>query len=95
MRRMLVATVLLIVVIAVFGISYAVISLPLEYTTEALQDSYEDIATDMGWDDAEETNNNIGMNPYYLAAAVVFGVLLFFVWYFAYAQKKENERYYR
>ena len=95
MRRMLVATVLLIVVIAVFGISYAVISLPLEYTTEALQDSYEDIATDMGWDDAEETNSNIGMNPYYLAAAVVFGVVLFFIWYFAYAQKNENERYYR
>jgi len=92
---MLVATVLLIVVVAVFGISYAVISLPLEYTTETLQDTYEDIADDMGWDDGEETSNQLGMNPFYLAAAVVFGVVLFFIWYFAYAQKNENERYYR
>ena len=90
---MLLATVLLIIVVAVFGISYAVISLPLEYTTEALQDTYEDIATDMGWDDGEETSGIIGMNVYYLAAAVVFGIALICIWYFAYAQKKENEKY--
>ena len=90
---MLIATVMLIIVIAVFGISYAVVVLPLEYTTDTLQDTYEDIATDRGWDDAENTKNTIGMNVYYLAAAVVIGVGLFFVWFFAYAQKKEYEKY--
>ena len=82
-----------VLIIAIFGISYAVIVLPLEYTTDSLRDSYDDIATKRGWDDATTTKDLIGMNVYYFAAAVVIGVGLFFVWFIAYAQKKEYEKY--
>ena len=95
MKRMLMGTVILIVVVAVFGISYSVIVLPLEYTTQALTDSYSDIASDNNWDDVDSVSTGIKMSVYYLAGAVVFGVGLFFVWFLVYAQKKEHERYYK
>lgn len=93
MKRMVIATVLLIVTVAVFIMSYAVVVLPLEYTTSTLQDTYDDIATDMGWDDADETSSLIGMIPYFFAGAIILGIFLLFVWFFAFAQKKEYERY--
>jgi len=90
---MILATVILIVSVVVFGITYAVVVLPLEYTVDALQEAYTEISTEMGWTDAAEVNQGLGANTYFLAAAVVFGIILLFVWYFAYAQKFEHERY--
>lgn len=91
--RMVIATVVLIVTCASFIVAYAVVSLPLEYNTDILGDAYDDIASEQGWDDAEETKNNINMGPWFLAGAVVTGIFLMFVWFIAYAHKDEYEKY--
>ena len=93
MKRMLLATVILIVTCAVFVMSYAIVSWPVEYTTQVLQDSYDVIAENMSWTDTTEVQNTLGMMPYFLAGGILIGIILLIIWYFAYAQKKEYERY--
>lgn len=93
MKRMLIATVILIVTCAVFIMSYAIVSWPVEYTTHTLQESYDIIAENMSWTDSVEVKNTLGMMPYFLAAGIFIGILLLVIWYFVYAQKKEYERY--
>lgn len=85
MTRMIVATVTLIVGISVFIFAYAVSVLPLEYVIDALVD----LSNTMG---ISEINPTLVSFPYFLAAAVVIGVLLLFVWYFAIAHKEEYEQ---
>jgi hypothetical protein len=93
MKNMMLATVILIVTITVFAVSYAIVSLPLEYITDPLVNTYDSLAENNSWDDSDEVTNVLTMNPYFLAGGTVFGVLLLVVWYFAYAHKKEHERY--
>lgn len=90
--RMILATVIFIITIAVTFITYSVVVIPLEYTTDTLQDAYTDISDDMGWDDTEAVNNGIGSMVYFLAGAVVFYIILMVVWLFAMAHKKEYEQ---
>lgn len=90
--RMIIATVILILTISVAWITYAIVVIPLEYTTDALQDSYTKISDDMGWDDADEVNRGLGSFVYFLAAGVVFLTVLMILWYFAVAHKKEYEQ---
>jgi flagellar biosynthesis/type III secretory pathway M-ring protein FliF/YscJ len=90
---MLLATLIVIVSVAVFIMSYAVVVFPLEYTVDTLQESYEIIADNMSWTDTTEVNNQLGMMPWFLAGSVAFGIILLIVWLFAWAQKKEYERY--
>lgn len=93
MKRMIVGTVVAICTIALFIIGYTVIVIPLEYTVDTLQGTYSDISDDMGWGDKNDVNNTMGMLPYFLAGAVIVGILFTFVWLFAYAHKKEYEQY--
>ena len=90
--RMIIATVILILTVAVAWVTYAVVVVPLEYTTDVLQDSYTEISDDMGWDDTDEVNSGLGSLVYFLAAGVVFLTVLMFLWYFAVAHKKEYEQ---
>lgn len=85
MSRMIMATVILIVMCSIFIFSYAVTVLPLEYVIDALMD----LANTLG---ISEINNTLGSFPYFLAGAVVVGILLMFVWFFAYAHKEEYEQ---
>jgi hypothetical protein len=89
--RMIIATVILILTVSVSWITYAIVVIPLEYTTDALQDSYTEISDDMGWDDSDDMNNSLGALPYFLAGGVVILTVLMFIWYFAVAHKKEYE----
>jgi len=93
MKRMLAATLIIIVTSAVFAISYSITSIPLEYTIDPLIDSYDSLAENNSWDDSDDVNNLMLMFPYFLAGGVFFGVFLLVIWYFAYAHKKEYERY--
>jgi hypothetical protein len=90
---MLAATLILIVTSSVFIISASVTFIPLEYTIDPLVDSYDSLAENNSWDDSDNVNNLMIMLPYYLAGGVVFGIFLLVLWYFAYAHKKEYERY--
>jgi len=85
MSRMIMATVILIVSCCVFIFSYAVVVMPLEYVTDALID----LANTLG---ISEINSTLGSFPYFLAGALVVGILLMFVWFFAYAHKEEYEQ---
>ena len=86
MTRMIVATTTLIVMIAVFIFSYAISVMPLEYVIDALVD----LSNTLGISEIVPTLVSF---PYFLAGAVVIGVLLMFVWYFAVAHKEEYEQY--
>jgi len=86
MTRMITATVILIVMITVFIFSYAVSVMPLEYVIDALVD----LSNTLGISEIVPTLVSF---PYFLAGAVVVGVLLMFVWYFAMAHKEEYEQY--
>jgi len=91
--RMIAGVVIFLVIIAVFIMAYAIISLPTEYIADTLSDSYDDIATENGWTDADEHKTLQGMNLYLLAGTVLIAIILFCVWLFAYAQKQEYEQY--
>jgi hypothetical protein len=93
MKRMLLATVILILTSATFLISYSIVSLPLEYTIDPLLDSYDSLAENNSWNDGDNVNNVMLMLPYFLSGGVLLGVLLISVWYFAYAHKREHEQY--
>lgn len=88
MKRMIIATVILIITVLVFIVSYALVVMPLEYTTDALSDTY----STLGFDDTAEVTGLMTNFPYFLAGGVIFGIFLVFIWYFAYAQKKEYEQ---
>lgn len=92
MKRMVIATVIMILTIAVAIISYAIVVRPLEYTVDALQEAYTDISDDMEWDDTDEVNAQLGSLPYYLAGALVFLIFMVFLWYAIYGHKKEFEQ---
>ena len=85
MTRMIVATIMLITGICIFIFSYAVSVLPLEYVIDALVD----LSNTLG---ISEINSTLVSFPYFLAGAVVIGVLLLFVWYFSIAHKEEYEQ---
>ena len=87
MSRMIVATIILIVTISVFIFSYAVSVMPIEYIVDALMD----LSVILGIDG--QINGTLGSLPYFLAGAVIIGVLLMFVWYFSMAHKEEYEQY--
>lgn len=93
MKRMLAATLILIVTSAVFILSSSITFIPLEYTIDPLMDSYDSLAENNSWNDADEVNNLMLMLPYFLAGGVFFGIMLLVLWYFSYAHKKEYERY--
>ena len=85
MNRMIVATVVLIVTISVFIISFAVLSEPVGYIIDSLKGAHDETG--------DEINGTLDLFPYFLGGAIVVGVLLMFVWYVAYGHKKEYERY--
>lgn len=87
MRRMLYGVVILIVLVSVFFISYAVIVLPMEYTIDALIDSYP-----TGMEYESVFKNDVLTIPYYFVGAICVGIILLFVWFFSLAQKKEYEQ---
>lgn len=89
--RMIFATVILILTIAVSWMTYAIVVVPMEYTADALQDAYTVVSDDMGWDDTERVNDGIGAIVWVFAAGVITLTVLMFVWYFAMAHKKEYE----
>ena len=89
--RMILATLMVITVIAVAIMSYSIVVIPLEYTVDVLQDAYTDVDSQMEYGDTDEFNKTILSLPAFLAAGVVFLVILVFIWYFVYAHKKEHE----
>ena len=93
MKRMLIGVVILIVTTLIFLMSYAIVSIPLEYIIDPLDNSYQSLAENNSWNDATEMQNNLYMLPYYLAGGVLIGIILMVLWFFAYAHKKEYERY--
>ena len=90
-NRMILGTIVLIVFIAVAIVTYTVVVMPLEYTVDSLQNSYVDVAADQGWSDGATVSNTMGLFPWFLAGALLFFILLMFLWFFVYAQKKEFE----
>lgn len=93
MGRMIAAVIIFIVIISVFIMAYAIISLPMEYTADTLSDAYDDIATENGWTDADEHKDMQILNLYFLAGTIVVAIILFIIWLFMYAQKQEYEQY--
>jgi len=89
--RMIMATVLIIITIGVGYATYAIVSWPLEYTVDAVQDAYDVITDQTGWEDEEHFDQVTGSLPYFLAGAFMFMVFLLIIWYFVYAHKKEHE----
>lgn len=89
--RMIIATIIIIVFIAVAFITYSIVAIPLEYTVDTLQTSYGNISDQMGFDNKVEVQNTLGLFPWFLAAALLFFIGLVFVWYFVYAHKMEYE----
>ena len=91
MKRMMAAIVITCVSVAVFLISYAVLAWPLEYIVDGLIDVYPSIPN-TGHSISEFNNVMISL-VYFFAAAVLIGIILLFVWLFAFAHKKEFEQY--
>lgn len=89
--RMIIATIIIIIFIAVAIITYAVVSIPLEYTVDTLQTSYGNISDQMGFGNKAEIQNTLGLFPWFLAAALLTFIGLVFLWYFVYAHKTEYE----
>lgn len=88
MERMIIATVVLIVFIAVAIMTYSIVAMPLEYIIDALLDGFAAVGG--------ETNNadsTLKSLPYFLAGSVIIAIGLMIVWFFAYAQKKEHEQW--
>jgi len=91
MKRMIIAVVIATVSIATFIITYAIISWSLEYVIDALLDIYPSIPNT--GHTTEEAKNVLLTLPFFLAMAVVIAIGSMFIWLFAYAHKKEYEKY--
>lgn len=85
------AIVITCVSVAVFLISYAVVSWPLEYVVDGLIDVYPSIPNT--GHSISEFNNVMKSLVYFFAAALITGIFLLFVWLFTFAHKKEFEKY--
>jgi hypothetical protein len=92
-QRMILATIITIISVVTFIIGYVVLAWPLAYITDALNDAWPtDPSTVMVvGSGAEIRNSEINLN-YFLAAAFLGGIALTFVWFWAYAHKRENEQ---
>lgn len=91
MKRMIIAVVISILLITVFIITYSVVVWPLEYVVDGLLDVYPSIPN-TGVTPAEATNT-LNTLPMFLAGALVVGIASVFIWLFAFAHKKEYEKY--
>jgi fucose 4-O-acetylase-like acetyltransferase len=92
-QRMIVATIIVIVSVVTFIIGYICLAWPLMYVTDALIDGWPtgaNITQVVG--SVEEIRNSETNLNYFLAAAFLIGIVLTFVWYWAYAHKRENEQ---
>jgi hypothetical protein len=89
MRHMILATGVLIIMIAVFVICAICLFWPMEYTIDALIDGYP--SGDVCGDVSEIRDTMISI-PYFLAAAFIGAIILLFIWYFGYAHKFEYEQ---
>jgi len=89
--RMIIATIIVIIFVAVAIITYSIAVIPLEFTIDALQTSYTNVSDKLGFTNTAEVNNTMGLFPWFLAAALIFSIALIFVWYFVYAHKMEYE----
>jgi len=91
MKRMVLAVIIATISIAVFIITYSVISWPLEYVVDALIDIYPSIPNT--GHSTEDATNILLTLPFFLAMSVVIAIASMLIWLFAYAHKKEYERY--
>jgi len=83
------AVVAVLVLIFVFVVWYAVMQWPVFYTLDATMDSYDYISNEMGWTDAATVDNTFITLGYLFIACPIGGILLFFLYLFAVAHKKE------
>jgi len=80
--------VLVVFVFAVAGyISYTVIVLPLEYTSDALTDAY----SVTGFPEQDRFAAEMNMFVWFLAIGFIVFICLLFLWLFLYAHKEEYE----
>jgi predicted membrane protein len=88
-KQMLLATIILIIGVVVFIISYIVLAWPVEYVVDSLIKCYPSSPSN---GDVSEIRPSLLTIPYFLTAAFVIGIFLLFVWYFAMAHKYEEEQ---
>lgn len=88
MIRMIKATLVLFVIVAVLIMSYAILAEPISLICDTLIDI-------SGSGISDEADDEIAMIPYFFAAAIVFGILLAMILYAIYGHKAEHEQYER
>jgi hypothetical protein len=92
-QRMILATIIVIISVVTFIIGYIVLAWPMAYITDALIKGYPSgpTITPIVGSVEEIRNSEVNLN-YFLAAAFLGGIALTFIWFWAYAHKRENEQ---
>jgi len=80
-----------IVLIFVLIIWFIVFNIPWEYTADSLVGAYDDISTDMGWDDSADVKGTMYSIGWLNIAGPIVGIFLVFIHMFALAHKKEYD----